>query len=149
MARQPTGGRSTPPAAIGSPPVSPLAPTAGRSGATVALVGFSLQALDRDGGATDDYLSLTNKAMADLRAVIQATPSPPCGREAEILFALSVNNDNRVTPEQSHWLAERLGHVDRERTRRDNPEPAELLQLVDSFAAFCDACARRGGFQVS
>src|SRR5919202_432700 len=98
MARQPPAGRSTPPAA------SPLAPTAGRSGATVALVGFSLQALDRDGGATDDYLSLTKKAMADLRAVIQATPSPPCWREAEILFALSVNNDNRVTPEQSHWL---------------------------------------------
>jgi hypothetical protein len=111
-------------------------------------VGFSLQALDARGGPTDDYLSMTIWDMADLRAIIRAAPSPPYAREAEVLLALSVNDEDLVTPEECRWLAARVRNADRERVRREVREPEGVLELVDAFAAFCDACARRGGFEV-
>ena len=114
-------------------------------------MGFSLDSLDRSGKQSEDYerLSYTVSAMTALRKVIRAADLPRRTDEGEVLWTLSVNDELVVTPAQSSWLAERLRNADREKIQADDPEPEELLAMVDELAAFCVRCARSGGFRVT
>lgn len=114
-------------------------------------MGFALNALDEHGVAAEDdeYLSYTRWAMTDLRRVIATTKLPPSSDEAEVLHALTWNEEDVVTPEQCAWLAERLANADRQRILAEEPGPDELLGLIDALREFCVRCSTRGGFIVT
>jgi len=61
-------------------------------------VGFSLQKLDEPGDEVDDYLSLSNREMSDLReALVWGGERAGDGEEAHKIAAiLSVNNGDRL-----------------------------------------------------
>ena len=106
---------------------------------------FSLQAINPDGGERDAYLSLNNRAMTDLRAVIvEADHAPGDSPVAKLVF----NDGERVHPDECRWLAGRLRSVDRAAIRDREPGGGELLELVDELAEFCELCASVGGFEV-
>jgi hypothetical protein len=111
-------------------------------------MGFSLQALDEHGREADDYLSLSNAAMRDLRELVTSLGQPPSDENEHALFALSVNQGEVVNARQCGWLADRLRRVDRQRIEREEPEPEELLELVDALTVFCEKCAGGAGFEV-
>jgi hypothetical protein len=120
-------------------------PLAGVRDGRAGAVSFSLRAVDADGGEREEFLSLSNRAMADLRAVLV---SVPCGDPDGTLHKLSFNNGDRVTARECRWIDDRLWAVDRGAIRRDEPGPEELLDVIDELSAFADRCAMFGGFNV-
>jgi hypothetical protein len=106
---------------------------------------FSLQAVDADGGERDEYLSLSVRAMADLRRVVAGDGG--CERE-DTRAKLAVNDGRRVEPEECRWIARQLRSADREALAAREPGPAELFGLMDELERFCQQCAARGGFEV-
>ena len=114
-------------------------------------MGFTLDSLDRTGGFNEDYeyLSYTVSAMSALRKVIRQARGPHAADETDVLWALSLNDEEVIGPAQCAWLAERLGNANREMIHADDPNPEELLEMVEELAAFCVRCAKHGGFRVS
>jgi hypothetical protein len=108
-------------------------------------VGFSLQAVDADGGERDEYLSLSNPAMGDLRRVVSNGLG---GEGAATLHKLAFNDGERVEPEECRWLARHLRRADHRALAAAEPEPGELLGLMDELERFCGLCAGLGGFEV-
>ena len=106
---------------------------------------FSLQAVDADGGDRAECLSLSNRAMAALRELLIEVADADRGTQVALLV---FNDGTLVDPDDCRWIANNLRAVDRRAISVSRPEPDELLELVDGFAAFCDECATFGGFEV-
>src|SRR3954466_15681711 len=103
---------------------------------------FSLQAVDADGGERDDYFSLSNRGMADVRELLIEVANADYGTPvARLIF----NDGSLIEPDQCRWIARHLRALDRNEVLRRRPSPDELLAIVDQFAHFCDRCARLGG----
>src|SRR4051812_20091092 len=106
---------------------------------------FSLQAVDADGGEREEYLSLSNRAMADLRAGLVGVAGDDPGATVR---KLGFNDGLRVERDECRWIADRMRLVDRDAILRREPGPEELLDLMDQLAAFAELCATLGGFVV-
>jgi hypothetical protein len=112
---------------------------------TEPSVSFSLQAVDTDGSEREEFLSLSNGAMADVRAALAGVPGDdPHGTLAKLSF----NDGDRVLPRECRWIADRLRAVDRDAILGNEPGPDALLDLIDELIAFADFCATFGGFEV-
>jgi hypothetical protein len=113
-------------------------------------MGFSLQAVDAQGRNREEYeyLSYNRRTWFKLVDLIKTSPAPPSDELGEILGSLSWNDGDLVTPGQCRWIAARLANVDHARIMAEEPEPEELLRLVDEVKAFCERCSERGGFEV-
>ena len=96
-------------------------------------MGFSLQAVDPDGGDRDEYLSLSNRAMAGLRKVVGGVAA---GKQADTLAKLSSNDGTGVEPEECRWIARQLRAADRVAIGAREPEPEELFGLMDDLESF-------------
>ena len=108
-------------------------------------MGFSLQAVDADGSEHDEFLSLSNRAMADLREVVGSVAG---GKRADTLAKFMFNDGKRIGPEECHWIARQLRAADRAAIGAREPEPADLFGLMDELERFCERCAGLGGFEV-
>lgn len=104
-----------------------------------------MQAVDPDRGEREEFLSFSNRAMADVRGVIASVTG---GERDGLLARLSINEGELVEPAECTYLASRLRSLDRGAIVTGTPEPVELLGFIDEFVEFCDRCAALGGFGV-